>query len=82
MAEFVRESDVQLGILTKRGNASVKSMAKVYRKEAEYSADSIGSFNLQEEIGCKGAQINGINTVALMMRLELYVDEQRWKGVG
>lgn len=49
-------------------------MAKVYRLDegtplAEYPA----------RIGCPGAQIQGINTAALMIRLEMYVDEARWK---
>jgi hypothetical protein len=36
--KFVYESDICLGILTKRGNASVKSMLKVYKLENEYDA--------------------------------------------
>lgn len=35
--KFVTESDICLGILTKRGNASVKSMLKVYKLESEYN---------------------------------------------
>ena len=31
IVEFITESDVQIGILPKRGNASVKSMLKVYK---------------------------------------------------
>ena len=29
--EFITQSDIQIGILPKRGNASVKSMLKVYK---------------------------------------------------
>lgn len=35
--DFIYKSDVCLGILTKRGNASVKSMLKVYKLEKQYS---------------------------------------------
>lgn len=38
VSKFVYESDLCLGILTKRGNASVKSMLKVYKLENEYEA--------------------------------------------
>ncbi len=34
--KFIEESDICLGILTKRGNASVKSMLKVYKLENIY----------------------------------------------
>lgn len=34
--KFIFESDICLGILTKRGNASVKSMLKVYKIEKDY----------------------------------------------
>jgi hypothetical protein len=30
-------------------------------------------------IECPGAMITGINTIALMARIELYVDEMKWK---
>jgi hypothetical protein len=33
--EFIYNSDVQLGFLTKRGKGSVKSIAKVYRLEED-----------------------------------------------
>jgi hypothetical protein len=29
--QFITQSDIQIGILPKRGNASVKSMLKVYK---------------------------------------------------
>ena len=35
--EFIFESDICFGILTKRGNASIKSMIKVYKLEDEYN---------------------------------------------
>lgn len=37
IARFIYESDVCLGILTKRGNASIKSMLKAYRMEPDYA---------------------------------------------
>ena len=40
VSQFIYESDVCLGLLTKRGNASIKSMAKVYKVDGEYN-DSI-----------------------------------------
>lgn len=98
--KFVYESDICFGILTKRGNASVKSMLKVYKLESEYEAHIQlssekqvqaedddedaplkGNFNLAKKINCKGAIINGVNTLALMSRMELYVDEYKWKNV-
>ena len=33
---FIEKSDICLGILPKRGNASVKSMLKVYKMEDHY----------------------------------------------
>lgn len=101
IARFIEESDVCLGILTKRGNASIKSMVKVYKMEAQYTEslekvaeaakeathDSVlgellghKKFDVGEALRCPGAQISGINTMALLMRLELYVDEHRWLG--
>ncbi len=38
LAQFIVQSDICLGILTKRGNASIKSMLKVYRIESEYAS--------------------------------------------
>lgn len=35
--QFIYQSDVCLGILTKRGNASIKSMLKVYKMENDYN---------------------------------------------
>lgn len=63
--------------MTKRGSASVKSMAKVYKSESLLSTTEL----IGETIGCKGAVIAGINTIALLMRMELYVDEHRWKSL-
>lgn len=40
------------------------------------------NYDLGEKLNCKGAIINGINTIALMLRMELYVDEHRWKSVN
>lgn len=36
IAKYIQEADVCLGILTKRGNASIKSMVKVYGCEQPY----------------------------------------------
>ena len=78
IARHLYESDVCMGILTKRGNASIKSMLKVYKLETEYEA---AKFNIAERLKCPGALISGINTIGLMMRMELYLDEDRWKAL-
>lgn len=38
-------------------------------------------FDIAEKVNCPGAVINGINTMGLMLRMELYVDEHRWKSL-
>ena len=70
VARFIRESDIQLGILAKRGNASIKSMVKVYRLETLYNESiktqeeaksgatitkSTTNFDLAERLKCRGA---------------------------
>lgn len=37
LSEFIVKSDICFGILTKRGNASVKSMLKAYKLEESYA---------------------------------------------
>jgi len=76
--KFIEESDVCLGILTKRGNASIKSMLKVYRQDLD---SDLNPEDLARRLGCPGAVISGINTFALMLRIELFVDEYRWKSL-
>lgn len=80
VAEFIVKSDVCLGFLPKKGNASIKSMLKVYKIEELYS--QINSFyqnQISEGVGSKHANISGVNTIAYLSRLELYVPEDRWK---
>lgn len=36
--------------------------------------------NLDERINCEGALFTGINTIAMMARIELFVDEERWRS--
>jgi hypothetical protein len=36
LADYIVNSDICLGVLTKRGNASIKSMLKVYKLEQMY----------------------------------------------
>lgn len=79
IARYLYESDVCMGILTKRGNASIKSMVKVYKLENEYNEEA--KFNIAERLRCPGALITGINTIGLMMRMELYLEEERWKSL-
>jgi hypothetical protein len=87
--------------MIKRGNASVKSMLKVYKLEGQYNEhlkynedkmeseedesenmeESKGA-NIAEQVNCKGGEINGINTIALMARMELYANEIRWRGAS
>jgi len=77
--DFICSSDIQLGFLPKKGNASVKSMLKVYKLEDQYSSHmSYGGAKTEKLISCEGAQIKGINTIAYLSRLELYVAEHQW----
>jgi len=76
--KYIEESDVCLGILTKRGNASVKSMLRVYHQELDSNPEA----DLGRRLGCPGAVISGINTIGLMLRIELFVDEHRWKSLN
>ena len=79
IAEYLYQSDLCLGLLTKRGNASIKSMVKVYGCDHAYTQDP--TFDLASFLHCPGATFQGINTLALLVRLELYVDEGRWKSL-
>ena len=77
--EFIVESDVCLAFLPKKGNASVKSMLKVYKLEEHYDMHKSEEIQVQDIINCKGACIQGINTIGYLARMELYVPEQKWK---
>lgn len=46
----------------------------------EENKKDLNDFDISKKIHCKGASIHGINTIALMVRMELYVDEFRWKS--
>lgn len=48
--KFIEESDICLGILAKRGNASIKSMLKVYRLDSDLNSE-----DLAVRLGCPGA---------------------------
>jgi hypothetical protein len=76
---FIKYSDIHFGILTKRGNASIKSMLKVYKLDEEFQ--DLSDKGIPDALGCPGSQIGGINTTALMLRMELYVDEYRWHSL-
>jgi hypothetical protein len=39
------------------------------------------AFDLADFLRCPGAVFQGINTLALLLRMELYVDESRWKSL-
>jgi hypothetical protein len=59
-------------------------MLKVYKLDNEFKehhSSEMSEFELGRKIGCEGALIQGINTLGLMMRMELYVDEARWKSL-
>ena len=72
LSEFLRSSDVVLGLMVKRGNASVNSLLKAYGLEKEDAEKK----PLDEIICCPGAQgLNQLNTTALMARMELYVPQ-------
>ena len=56
-------------------------MASTLNDEEEKSSLTASSnITLGDKIGCTGGVFNGINTIALMLRMELYVDENRWKN--
>lgn len=76
--QFIAESDICLGFLPKKGNASVKSMLKVYKLEEHYSTHMKDPAHTELLINCPGAQLMGINTTAFLSRLELYVVEKQW----
>jgi hypothetical protein len=53
IADFVLKSDICIGLLPKRGNASVKSMLKAYKMEDHYNKHMNGSSNyIQKLINC------------------------------
>lgn len=98
LKQFIEESDIQIGILFRKGLASKDSLLKSYkldnlaqklkneRKDLRKGMTATSSIaqltNIEEQIGCKGAGIDFENTVnipALIARLELYVDEFKWK---
>ena len=56
-----------MGFLPKKGNASVKSMQKVYKLE-----------NFKDMNCGPDFKINGVNTIAYLGRLELYLPEDKW----
>lgn len=79
VAKFILESDICLGILPKKGNASVKSMLKVYKLEHHYSRHMLDPKTTHSLINCDGClQFSGVNTVAFLSRLELYVNADKW----
>jgi hypothetical protein len=60
---------------------SVKIKSKEETKVPPGSLNSQAiPLNLAERLNCKGALLQGINTIGLMMRLELYVDERSWQA--
>jgi hypothetical protein len=61
--------------LKKQANCSEES------KVNSFSQSQSDKLDIASRLGCKGATIQGINTIALMMRMELYVDEIRWKSL-
>lgn len=73
--EFIVKSDICLGFLPKKGNASVKSMLKVLKLEDHYTSHLADSSYLEDIINCSDANMSGINTIAFLGRLELYVSE-------
>lgn len=64
-----------MGFLPKKGNASVKSMLKVYDMERYYQQHLSDPTFLESKLNCPNGNINGINTIAYLGRLELYVPE-------
>jgi len=49
-------------------------MVKVYKQSSSRDLNP-EDFDIAKQIGCPGALISGINTCALMLRIELFVDE-------
>lgn len=54
---FIVNSDICLGFLPKKGNASVKSMLKVYNLTDHYSSHLADSSYLEDIINCQGANL-------------------------
>ena len=85
VTKFIVESDICLGILPKKGNASIRSMLKVYKLEDYYDRHLNGTnhlesnLELQKVLKCHGAHLQGINTIGYLSRMELYVSEKRWR---
>lgn len=76
---FLESTDIVLGLMIKRGNASVNSLLKAYGIEK----DDVSKLRVAEEICCPNAQgLNQLNTTALMTRMELYVPEHRWRNTN
>jgi hypothetical protein len=55
-------------------------MVKVYKQSSSRDLNP-EDFDIAKQIRCPGALISGINTCALMLRIELFVDEWRWKSL-
>ena len=98
LKKFVKESDIQIGILFKKGSASKDSLLKSYKldnlavklkserrdlKKGLTSTSSIAhTTDIENMIGCEGSGLdfeNGVNIPAIIGRVELYVDESKWK---
>jgi hypothetical protein len=54
-------------------------MVKVYKLDSDNFATNQ---NLPHALKVPGAIFQGINTIGLMLRMELYVDEHRWKSLS
>jgi hypothetical protein len=58
-------------------------MLKAYKMDEYYEMHmnnkEYPEFSLSKMINCQNASISGINTTAYLSRIELYVDEFKWK---
>ena len=81
LAKFILQSDICLGLLPKKGNASVKSMLKVYKLEHHYDNHKRDPRATEALVNCQGfsqQSPSDVNTVAFLSRLELYVSAEKW----
>ncbi|CDW84127.1 UNKNOWN [Stylonychia lemnae] len=95
LAKYIKESDLQIGILFKKGFASKDSFLKSYnqdsmaenlrkeRRNKDLTDVSSKSFKNNQVLKVVGIDIdnldqNGVNINAMIARLELYVDEDKW----
>lgn len=92
--DFIQASDILVGIFFKKGDTSMDTFLKAYDLNEESvemkssrrqkKDNTVDIAMVTDRIGCsfidKELQESHTTVTALVGRLELYVDESRWKG--